>query len=536
MNVTNALVSPMLTDMYQLTMAYAYWKSAKHEDEAVFDLFFRQCPFQGEFAIFAGLSEVLAFIKDYHFTEADIDYVKTLLPHAEEEFFEWLRAVDCSKIKLYAPEEGTIVFPREPLIRVEGPIAVAQLLETTLLNLVNYPSLIATNAARFRMAAGNDKTMIEFGLRRAQGPDGGVSGARYSYIGGFDGTSNVKAGMLFGMPVKGTHAHAFVSSFTGLDDITNHILTGTQGTDFVKMVLNIRTHMGYGKTNEGELAAFIAYTQAFPNGFLALVDTYDTLKSGVPNYICVALALEKLGYKPVGIRLDSGDLAYLSKAARAMFNEAVKKIESYYFHLNSKLAESIIFASNDINEPTLHALNEQGHEINGFGIGTHLIACQAQPTFGGVYKLVSNNGAPRIKLSNNPEKITIPGRKAIYRLIGQDGYPLIDLLMEATESRPEEGKPILCLHPFDETKRVNVTPTKVIPILHLVWDGQGEADISSRRSIQEVREYVLAQLRTMRQDHLRPVNPTPYKVSVSQELYDNIHQLLIKEAPIGELR
>ena len=212
------LVTPMLTDMYQLTMCYGYWTAKRHEMTAVFDLYFRKAPFHGTFTIFGGLSQVLAFLNTYKITSKQIDYLKTLMPTANPKFFEWLATLDCSQVKVFAFKEGSVVFPREPLLRVEGPIGICQLLETTLLCLINYASLIATNAARMRLAAGG-KTLLEMGLRRAQGPDGGVSASRYAYMGGFDATSNVAAGELFGIKVSGTQAHAFIQSFSSLDDL-----------------------------------------------------------------------------------------------------------------------------------------------------------------------------------------------------------------------------------------------------------------------------------------------------------------------------
>ena len=245
------------------------------------------------------------------------------MPQCEKRFFDWLKGVDCSKMKIYAFKEGTVSFPRVPLMRVQGPIAIGQILETAALTLTNYPSLMTTNAARFDSRSGLTRGLIEFGLRRAQGPDGGVSASRYSYMGGFDGTSNVLAGYLFGVPIRGTHAHSYVQSFTGIEDLKDGTLVGAdgKGNDFVKMVLEVREALGFHYTNGGELTSFIAYAQAFPNGFLALVDTYDTLKSGVPNFICVALGLLKLGYKPIGVRLDSGDLSYLSRETKRMFTK-----------------------------------------------------------------------------------------------------------------------------------------------------------------------------------------------------------------------
>jgi nicotinate phosphoribosyltransferase len=528
MEPTNKLVNPMLTDFYQITMAYAYWKAGVHEEEAVFDLFFRKNPFLGEFAIYAGLEEKLRLFENFHFNDNHIAYLREQMPKCEKGFFDWLKSVDCSKMKIYAFKEGTISFPREPLMRVQGPIAVGQMLETSVLTLTNYPSLMTTNAARYRLVVGAGKGLIEFGLRRAQGPDGGVSASRYSYMGGFDGTSNVLAGYLFGVPIKGTHAHSYVQSFTGIEELMNTSLIGTDGKsyDFVKMVLESRAALGFHHTNEGELTSFIAYAQAFPEGFLALVDTYDTLTSGVPNFICVALVLLKLGYKPIGVRLDSGDLSYLSRGTRKMFNEIGGRTDP-------GLSTCQILASNEINKSVLISLTQQGHEIDTFGIGTHLVTCDDQPAMGCVYKLVEVKDLPRIKLSQELSKMTIPGKKDVYRLFSDDGYSLLDLMIRVGDNPPEPGSRVLCHHPFDHIKRVFVTPSRVIPLLHCVWDGKR---VYPEVPLEESRDYVLNQLRSTRGDHLRDINPTPYKVSVSEELYDYVYHLWTEESPVTELK
>ena len=527
---TDALVSPLLTDFYELTMAYGYWKCGKHDDPAVFDLFFRETPFGGAFAVFAGLEEVLRFLSDYHFDDERIAFVRDILPGRDQRFFDWLRTVDCGRVRVRALPEGSLAFPRVPLITVEGPLAVAQLLETTLLTLVNYPTLVATNAARFRLAAGPDKGLIEFGLRRAQGPDGGVSASRYTYVGGFDATSNVLASYLFReIPPRGTQAHSWVQSFLGLEAVRDARLADSRGRphDFTSLVLACRDELGFTHTNEGELAAFIGYALAWPDGFLALVDTYDTLNSGVPNFLTVALALHRLGYRPLGIRLDSGDLAYLSKEARRMFREVSERFSVDFSGLT-------IVASSEINEQVLLALRQQGHEIDVFGVGTHLVTCQAQPALGGVYKLVEVNGRPRIKLSQDPGKVIIPGRKEAYRLVSAEGWPILDLMTQTGEAAPQRGKRVLCRHPFDQTKKVYVTPSEVVPLLQCVWDGKPNP--SALRPLTEVREYVSEQLAHMRPDHLRALNPTPYKVSLSERLYQFLHQLWRQEAPIVEMR
>ena len=287
--------------------------------------------------------------------------------------------------------KGTVVFPRLPIMRIEGPILKAQLLETTLLTLVNYASLVATNAARFRSATGADKTLLEFGLRRAQGPDGGLSASKYCYLGGFDGTSNVLAGKLYGIPIRGTHAHAYVNSYECMEDLNERELCDRisgERRPFADLCLKYLNEIGPilkilpEETHKGELAAFISYAIAFPTNFLALVDTYEVLKSGVPNFLAVARALHECNYQANGLRLDSGDLAYLSLEVRAKFREAAVAFNLPYMeHLT-------IVASNDINEDTLVSLEKQGHSIDSFGIGTHLVTCQKQPALGCVYKLV----------------------------------------------------------------------------------------------------------------------------------------------------
>ena len=350
---SNAFVTPMLTDLYQITMAYTYWRTGKHNDHAIFDMMFRKNPFEGEFTIFAGLEECVRLLQAFRFTPEHLAYLQRLLPSCEPAFWAYLASVDGTTVNVFGAAEGTVVFPRVPLLRVEGPLAACQLLETTFLNLCNYASLVATNAARFRLAAGPDKVLMEFGLRRAQGPDGAMSASRYSYMGGFDGTSNVAAAMAHGITPSGTHAHSLVCAFVTFDDLPTRLL---DGVDLVDAALRYRGELGFSVASNGELAAFIAYAQAFPSGFLALVDTYDTLSSGVPNFICVALALRQLGYAAKGIRLDSGDLAYLSKEARRMFRSADERY-------GSSLHACSVVASNDLNEAVLLSLNDQGHEV-----------------------------------------------------------------------------------------------------------------------------------------------------------------------------
>jgi len=546
----NSVVQPLLTDLYQITMAYAYWKSGKVNDTATFDLFFRKNPFKGEFTIFAGLTDCLKFLENFHYSETDINYLKTVMPETvEPEFFSYLSSLSPADVEVAALQEGSVCFPRIPLMRMRGPLIVVQLLETTFLTLVNYASLITTNAARFRIAAGKDIKLLEFGLRRAQGPDGGLSASKYAYIGGFDGTSNVLAGKLFKIPVRGTHAHAFVTSFTSLEDLNHRELERNHGSlpngdiatengdentkDFVTRCEDWRKQLGEdlnilaSEAHDGEFAAFISYAIAFPKSFMALIDTYDVSRSGVLNFCAVALALHDLGYRALGVRIDSGDLAYLSCIVKSTFEKLSSKYSLPWFQT------LVITASNDINEETILSLNEQGHKITCFGIGTHLVTCQRQPALGCVFKLVEVNGKPKIKLSQDVHKITMPGTKEAYRLYGSDGHALIDLLTRPGEQPPQVGKRVLCRHPFEESKRAFVMPHKVLPLYTAVWSGGRVAE--AMPSLEQVRQQVQDSLRTLRQDHKRSLNPTPYKVGVSDDLYHFIHDLWLENAPIGEL-
>lgn len=482
--------------------------------------------------MFAGLEEALRFVERLSFSADDVEYLREMLPEAEDAFFEWIGSLDTRGLTIYAIREGTVVFPAEPLLRVHGPLAIAQLLETTLLNLVNYGSLCCTNAIRFRLAAGPDKRLFEFGARRAQGPDGALSASRYAYVGGFDGTSNVLAGQKLGLPVSGTHSHAFVQAYDGLDDLPEDTKLGE--IDIKQRALAWRRMLGYGddRLHDGELAAFIAYALAFPRAFVALVDTYSTLETGLKNFVCVALALDEAGYKPLAIRIDSGDLAYLSKCARSLF-DAVAHRQSPH---GACLAHVKIVASNDINEDVLLSLRDQDHAIDAFGIGTHLVTCQKQPALGCVYKLVEINAKPTYKLSNDVAKTTIPCAKAVYRLLSKDGVMLLDLLAPAHNAPPEVGERVLCRHPFDYQKRVYVIPSTVIALHQLVFNGNtAQHVVAARPSLDDIKARVSKQLTLVRADILRQVNPCPYKVSLTPELYSFFLDIRQRNEPIVEL-
>ncbi|XP_073003369.1 nicotinate phosphoribosyltransferase 2-like isoform X1 [Typha latifolia] len=568
---TNPMVTPLLTDLYQFTMAYAYWKAGKHLDRGVFDLYFRKNPFGGEYTVFGGLEECIRFIANFKIKEEEISFLRSAMPTCEDGFFSYLMAIDCSEVEVYAIPEGSVVFPKIPLMRIEGPVAVVQLLETPFLSLVNYASLVTTNAARHRLVAGKSKTLLEFGLRRAQGPDGGISASRYCYMGGFDATSNVAAGKLFGIPLRGTHSHAFVSSYMNLNEICDKELRSSDGSstceDFLTLVQNWLNKIQrtnslrsfFAETNQSELAAFTSYALAFPNKFLALVDTYDVMRSGVPNFCAVALALHDLGYKAIGIRLDSGDLAYLSIEARRFFRAIEEEFGVAGF------GKINITASNDLNEETIDALNKQGHEVDAFGIGTYLVTCYAQAALGCVFKLVEINNQPRIKLSEDVTKVSIPCKKRCYRLYGREGYPLVDIMTGENEPALKVGERILCRHPFNESKRAYVVPQYVEELLKCYWPGGSCKTREELPSLEKIRNRCMQHLDLMRPDHMRRLNPTPYKVllsflfdlfyhnhiisgsglknnlfhdqvSVSAKLYDFIHFLWLSEAPVGELQ
>ncbi|KAG7362556.1 nicotinate phosphoribosyltransferase [Nitzschia inconspicua] len=531
---SNNLVRAMLTDLYQLTMTYAHWKIGKHNDSAVIELFFRKNPFKGQYTIFCGLDECVKHLQSFQFTTEDVEYLKSTpsMAHCDEGYFEYLLSLDTSQLKVFALSEGTVAFPKIPLIVLEGPLGLCQLLETTLLNLVNFPSLLATNASRMVLRA-HPAPCIEFGLRRAQGPDGAFSASKYAYVGGFVGTSNVQAGKDLGIPIVGTHAHAYVQAFSSLDEVSDLTLFNNntmQDEPFLQHVLKYRPENR--STNDGELASFVAYACAFPHNCLCLIDTYDTLESGLQNFVFVAKALDDFGYKPKGVRLDSGNLAFLSVRCKQAFDEVIAEQPSR----RDAFSDLTIVVSNDINEQALVDLSKTRHEITSYGIGTNLVTCQAQPALGCVYKLVEWNGRPRIKLSQDLPKVTIPGRKRAYRLYGKDGRPLVDFLALADEQAPiAGGDPVVCRHPFQQQQRFKVQPSRVESLHHLVFDGTAILD-RFPDDLSATRTYVLTQLQNTFPDSLtRHQNPEEYGVMVSSQLYEFLHSTWEKEFPMKQL-
>eukprot|EP00298_Acanthocystis_sp_HF-20_P015771 c21259_g1_i1.p1 GENE.c21259_g1_i1~~c21259_g1_i1.p1 ORF type:complete len:535 (+),score=229.68 c21259_g1_i1:26-1606(+) len=514
-------VNPLLTDLYQITMAFAYFKTNRHNDHAVFDLFFRTCPFGGEYAVFSGLETSLKFIEDYKFTKDQIDYLRTVLPSATESFFEYLSKLDTSSLKVYGLKEGSVCFPRIPILRIEGPLALCQLLETTLLNLINYATLAATNARRLRVVSGPKVALLEFGLRRAQGPDGAMTAARSSYVGGFDATSNVLAAFSYGMQPKGTHAHAYICSFNGWEDIPEEghfiLKTNQEKVNFVELVKSVRNESKWTHTHQGELAAMTAYAIAFPAAFVGLVDTYDTLESGVRNVIIVSIALHRCGYKSLGMRLDSGDLAELSKSARKLFQESANTFQI------PTLKDLTIFASDDITEERILEMNAKHHEINSFGIGTHYVTCKKQPALGGVYKLVQINGRPCIKLSQDAGKSTLPAQKNAYRLYDADGKALCDLLTLANEEAPKKGSKIEVFQSNNPTQSVEVTVHQIDSLYSIVFENK-KANLP-QNPLQSAREECSKQVSLISEKVFDPKTPQKYSVFLSQKLVSCLSEL-----------
>ena len=463
----------LLTDLYELTMMQGYYEKGQNEN-VIFDVFFRQNPCNNGYSVCAGLDQVIDYIKNLHFTYDDVDYLRGL-GIFKEDFLHYLSGFHFSG-DIYAIPEGTVVFPKEPLLKVVAPIMEAQLVETAILNIINHQSLIATKTSRIVFAANGDGIM-EFGLRRAQGPDAGLYGARAAMIGGCVGTSNVLAGQMFDVPVMGTHAHSWIMSFPD------------------------------------EYTAFKTYAEMYPDNCTLLVDTYDTLKSGVPNAIRVFQEFKDAG-KPLikyGIRLDSGDLAYLSKEARKMLDEA-------------GFPEATICASNDLDEFLLHDLKMQGAAIDSWGVGTNLITSKDCPSFGGVYKLAAIQNetgefVPKIKISENTEKITNPGNKTIYRIYEKaSGKIKADLICFADEVI-DPKQDLLLFDPMDTWKKTKLAGgTYTVREILLPIFKNGECLYKSP-TLKEIAAYCREEKDTLWDETKRLFYPHRVYVDLSQKLY-----------------
>ncbi|KSU57626.1 nicotinate phosphoribosyltransferase [[Bacillus] enclensis] len=464
------------TDLYQINMTKAYWDDDFHNRKAVFEVFFRKLPFGNGYAVFAGLERVIEFVKNFHFSKSDIEYLSEL--GYEEEFLNYLRDLRFTGT-IRSMQEGELAFANEPLLRIEAPLAQAQLLETAILNIVNYQTLIATKANRIKQVV-HDEVVMEFGTRRAHELDAAIWGTRAAFIGGFDATSNVRAGKIFGMPVSGTHAHSLVQAYQ--DDYT----------------------------------AFHKYAESHTD-CVFLVDTYDTLKSGVPAAIKVAKELgDKINFK--GIRLDSGDMAYLSKKARKMLDEA-------------GFTETKIIASNDLDEYTILNLKAQGAQIDVWGVGTKLITAYDQPALGAVYKLASIENEKgemedSIKISSNAEKVSTPGLKKVYRIINKVNHKSEGDYITLEHEDPQHEDRLKMFHPVHTYISKFVTNFEARE-LHVDVFKNGEL-VYETPSLQVMREFVNENLELLWDEYKRSMNPEEYPVDLSDECWTNKMSLIQK--------
>ncbi len=472
----------LLTDLYELTMMQGYFKEKDVNETVIFDLFFRKNPDNGGYAICAGLAQIIDYISNLHFDDDHINYLRSTTLF-EEDFLSYLKNFKFSG-DIFSVPEGTIIFPREPIVKIIAPIMEAQFIESALLNIINHQSLIATKAARVVYAAKGD-AVLEFGLRRAQGPDASIYGSRAAMIAGCSGTSNVMCGHLFHVPVRGTHAHSWIMSFPD------------------------------------ELTAFRTYAKLYPTACVLLVDTYDTLCSGVPNAIKIFTEMRNNGIplKNYGIRLDSGDLAYLSKKAKKMLDKA-------------GFEDALISASNDLDEHLIRSLKIQGATINCWGVGTHLITSKDTPSFGGVYKLAairdkeSGDFTPKIKLSENAEKITNPGNKTIMRVYDKENKKIIADLICLVDETFDASKPLLLFDPIETWKKTKLAPNTyelrelLIPIF------KNGTCVYESPSVMDMRDYCEKEKSTLWEESLRLEFPHLVYVDLSKSLWDTKNQLL----------
>ncbi|UXS68634.1 nicotinate phosphoribosyltransferase [Staphylococcus chromogenes] len=465
-------------DLYQINMAESYWNDGIHERTAVFDLYFRKMPFESGYAVFNGLKRAIDFIENFHFTDTDIAYLKDI--GYQEDFLDYLKQLKFTG-HIRAMQEGELCFGNEPLMRVEAPLIQAQLVETALLNIINFQTLITTKASRIKQVAPQD-TLMEFGTRRAHELDAAVWGARAAIIGGFDSTSNVRAGKLFNIPVSGTHAHAFVQTY---------------GDEYI---------------------AFKKYAERHKN-CVFLVDTFHTLKSGVPNAIRVAKELSnQINF--IGIRLDSGDIAYLSKEARKMLDEA-------------GFPDAKIIASNDLDEETISSLKAQGAAVDSWGVGTKLITAYQQPALGAVYKMVAvedENGelVDRIKLSNNAEKVTTPGKKRVYRIINTKTNKSEGDYIALENENPQDEKKLKMFHPIHTYKMKYIKNFKAIDLHQDIFiNGKCVYELPNEAASQR---FLQDNLELLWEENKRYLNPEEYPVDLSTLCWENKQRRIFEVA------
>ena len=462
-------------------MAAAYLEQGKAADTATFDLYYRHNPFKGGYGIAAGLENAIRAVMDIRFSPDDLEFLRSMkassgAPTFSETFLQYLSSFRF-RGDIRAIPEGTIVFPNEPLLQVSGNLIECQMAESVLLCHINFQTLVATKAARIWEAA-NHGTVIEFGLRRSQGPNGALSACRAAFIGGADSTSNVLGAALHGMPAKGTHAHSWIQSF------------------------------------DSELEAFRAYARMFPDECVLLVDTYDTLKSGVPNAIRVAKELEKNGHRLGGIRIDSGDLAFLSKHARLMLDQ-------------QDLSYVKIIASNELDEFIIFDILAQGGKVDIWGVGTNLATgCgDGGCALGGVYKMVEHNGRPKIKLSANPEKMTNPGIKKVVRFYGEEGLMEADALADTSEGIEPSG--VLIIDPNNSLRRKKVRTEQHLELLNTIVKS-GEV-LYEFPSLERIRDRRKEQLSELHESYRRLHNPHEYKVGLTYKLWQQKEQMMNSE-------
>lgn len=455
MSLTDIHISASYTDQYQLTMAQVYFLNGQIDNTAVFDYHFRKIPFEGGYAVFAGLEDALEILENLRFSEADIEFLRH--QGFDDRFLNYLKDFRF-RGEVFTCREGDLVFPTRPILMVKGSIIEAQIVETILLNILNFQTLIATKASRIRSVAG-DAILLDFGLRRAQGL-GGYSATRACMIGGFDGTSNTLAGRDYEIPVSGTMAHSFIQNY------------------------------------EDELQAFRIFADLRPENCILLVDTYNTLRSGVPHAIQVAKEMEQKGNKLLGIRLDSGDLAYLARESRKMLDEA-------------GLEYVKIAASNQLDEYVIRSLISQEAPIDIYGVGTNLVTGNPDANLDGVYKLCYSNGHPRIKFSENIQKMNLPHQKQVFRILNADGSfygaDAVGLSDETTVDRMH--------HPFDEINQLSLEGFSMIPLLHQVMKGGNR--ITDPVSWRESKNFHQEQLKKLPQEYKRFDNPHIYKIGIS---------------------